>query len=143
MEQGWAALGLELQRLDFHPNGIAATHVWNSLQNGHGGIQKNWLPVPDKPFNFVTGTYDGRTSFIDIVSGKMSDVGKPSSDALYRGNTPLVKVDDGYMAITHKVDMDAPVKTYINYLVKYGEDLSVKKISRPFKLTNTPIEFVT
>lgn len=38
MELGWAALGLELQKMDFQPDGIAAIHVWNSLQSGLGGI---------------------------------------------------------------------------------------------------------
>jgi len=54
-----------------------------------------------------------------------------------------VKIDNGYVAITHTVDMHKPIKTYSNYIVKYGEDLSVKEISKPFKLTNTEIEFVT
>lgn len=37
-EKGWAALGLELQRLDFVNGGIVAAHQWNSLQNGIGGL---------------------------------------------------------------------------------------------------------
>ena len=54
-----------------------------------------------------------------------------------------MKFDDGYLAITHKVDLTTKVKTYVNYLVKYGNDLSVQWISRPFKLTDSEIEFVT
>lgn len=35
------------------------------------------------------------------------------------------------------------MKEYQNYLVKYGNDLSVQRISKPFKLTHQPIEFIT
>ena len=73
----------------------------------------------------------------------MFDVGEIDKNILYRGNTPLVKFDGGYLAITHKVDLTTKVKTYVNYLVKYGNDLSVQWISRPFKLTGSEIEFVT
>lgn len=75
---------------------------------------------------FVTGTYDGRTDFIDIFNRRIGCAGSPIAGNLYRGNTPLVKVEGGYVAITHMVDLNAPVKTYMNYIVKYGEDLSVK-----------------
>lgn len=75
---------------------------------------------------FVTGTYDGRTDFIDLSNKKIGCVGKSIDGNLYRGNTPLAKIDDGYVAITHTVDMHKPIKTYTNYIVKYGEDLSVK-----------------
>ena len=48
-----------------------------------------------------------------------------------------------YWAITHTVDLNHPVKQYQNYLVEYDEDMNVRTVSRPFKLTEQPIEFVT
>ena len=79
---------------------------------------------------------------IDIQTNKFTEGGFTAGE-LYRGNTPLVRTDCGYAAITHTVDMTTKVKTYRNYLVVYNQDLSVKWISRPFKLTETEIEFVT
>lgn len=96
-----------------------------------------------RPFHYIVGTSEHGTQWIDISNNEIVEAGIVDKNILYRGNTPLVKVDDGYVAITHKVDMTTKVKTYINYLVKYGTDLSVKAISSPFKLTNTEIEFVT
>ena len=86
------------------------------------------------PFHYIMGTYSTGTQYIDISTGKTSVVGSISED-LYRGNTPLLKTQDGYIAITHKVDYEAHPKIYTNYFIKYGNDLSVKKISKPFKLT--------
>lgn len=65
---------------------------------------------------------------------------------LYRGNTPLVKVDGGYLAIVHCViepDEQHTIKTYYNHFVKYDNNLLPVLFSRPFKLTNKEIEFVT
>ena len=67
-----------------------------------------------------------------------------SEDELFRGNTPLVETDFGYMTITHKLDFDEyKRKRYNNFIVEYNKDLSVRRISKPFKLTNSNIEFVT
>lgn len=141
--RGWAALGLELQEIDFLNGGIVATHQWNSVQQGIGGIQKNWLPVEGRPFHYIVGTSEHGAQWIDISTNEIVEAGIVDKNILYRGNTPLVKFDGGYLAITHKVDLTTKVKTYTNYLVKYGKDLSVQWISRPFKLTNSEIEFVT
>ena len=65
---------------------------------------------------------------------------------MYRGNTPLLKNKYGYVTILHKVippSKEQPVKTYVNYLCLYDNTLTPKWFSRPFKLTNQPIEFVT
>lgn len=74
------------------------------------------------------------------------DVGEIEKTVLYRGNTPLVKVDGGYVAILHSViepDEKHPVKTYVNHIAKYDNNLLPVGISRHFKLTDKPIEFVT
>ena len=63
---------------------------------------------------------------------------------MFRGNTPLMKVDGGYIAITHKVFNGGEYgKTYVNYLIRYDEGLKPTKVSLPFKLTDRPIEFAT
>lgn len=67
-------------------------------------------------------------------------------NVLYRGNTPLVKVDGGYVAIVHgviDVDEQHKIKTYYNHFVKYDNNLLPVAFSRAFKLTNREIEFVT
>lgn len=98
--------------------------------------------MPGKPFNFVTATFKDGCEVLDVGKMTCRQIGICKGE-LYRGNTPLVRTDCGYAAITHTVDMTTKVKTYRNYLVVYNQDLSVKWISRPFKLTETEIEFVT
>lgn len=48
------------------------------------------------------------------------------------------------MTITHTLDFDERKrKRYNNFLVEYNADLSVRRISNPFKLTDQNIEFIT
>lgn len=101
------------------------------------------MPIPDKDFKFITETYERGSVMIDISTGRMTQGGDVSGE-MYRGNTPLLKTDFGYMTITHKLTEDEHKrKRYLNYLVEYNEDLSVKGISRPFKLCDENIEFIT
>ena len=57
-----------------------------------------------------------------------------------------MKVDGRYLAIVHGViepDEQHKIKTYYNQFVKYDSNLLPVLFSRPFKLTNREIEFVT
>ena len=55
--------GLELQRIEFGHSGmnccshIDCHHHWNSIQRGIKGRFKNFCPIPDKPFKFISGTW--------------------------------------------------------------------------------------
>lgn len=81
---------------------------------------------------------------IDISNNKFSEGGVADVEEMYRGNTPLVETPYGYMTITHKLDFDERGrKRYSNFLVEYNADLSIRKISSPFKFFNSNIEFVT
>lgn len=64
---------------------------------------------------------------------------------MIRGNTPLVNQGSCHISITHSLEIDRSNghKCYYNYLVPYGHDLSPVVFSKPFKLTNDEIEFVT
>lgn len=126
--EGWDKMGLEVQKisLDIDKGEVFAEHVWNNVESGVGGErEKNWMPVPDKPFTFISQILD-------------------SNGEMLRGNTPLVKVKDGYITITHKViNEPGKVKEYQNFFVRLDDGLNVVGISRPFKLTHQPIEFIT
>ena len=80
---------------------------------------------------------------IDITTNQFTEGGSTDGE-LYRGNTPLVKTPTGYMTITHILDFDERKrKRYNNFLVEYNADLSIRRISRPFKLCESNIEFIT
>ena len=139
----WEKMGLEVQRLTVEGNEIRARHFWNSGEHGIMGRHKNWMPVPDKPHRFISATYQSGAQMIDISTDTITEGGICEGE-MYRGNTPLLKSDWGYMTITHKLTADERNrKRYINYIVEYNADLSVRRISKPFKFCESNIEFAT
>ena len=137
-------IGLEVQMVEVDGDEIRAKHFWNSCEHGITGRHKNWMPIPDKPYRYITATYQHGAQMVDISNDSFAEGGICDGDNMYRGNTPLIQTDSGYMTITHKVIADDyGRKRYINYLVEYNTDLSVRRISKPFKLTDSNIEFVT
>lgn len=49
-------MGIEVQKIEMIGDDVRATHVFNSSESGIMGRLKNWMPIPDKPFNYITGT---------------------------------------------------------------------------------------
>lgn len=151
-EKSFERFGMELQKISIESHGmelcanVSCQHKWNSVQYGIMGRHKNWMPVCDKPFTFVTSTWNDGVQVFDINKGKFEIIGKEGkADEIHRGNTGLVKtLDGGYVAITHKLSFDSKGrKIYQNRIVEYNEDLSLRKIYKPFKLCESEIEFVT
>ena len=62
-EKSYARFGFEFQHIDVYSKGmeccahVECHHRWNSIQNGMFGRHKNFMPIPDKPFFFVAGTW--------------------------------------------------------------------------------------
>lgn len=136
-------MGLEVQRLTVDGDEIRARHFWNSCEAGIMGRHKNWMPIPDKPYKYISATYEHGAQMVDIRTDRFTEGGICETE-LYRGNTPLLRTDCGYMTITHKLVFDERKrKRYVNFLVEYNADLSVRRISKPFKLCQSNIEFVT
>ena len=105
------------------------------------------MSIPDKPFTYITGTVKGGASVYDVKKNKGDIVGiyNEEDDELYRGNTPLLRLDDDlYFTITHKLTHDERGrKKYLNYFVLYDNDLLPIRFSKPFKMTDYNIEFAT
>lgn len=144
----WEKFGMEVQKLSFLDGDIAAKHFWNSCEWGIIGRHKNWMSVPDEPYRFVAGTSSQGTRIADISASRPSsvffDINAYDEDDLYRGNTNLIKTDDGYFTITHTLERDnVKNKIYRNHFVKYDQNLCPVKITEPFKFTNDKIEFTT
>lgn len=135
--------GMEIQKVRVSGGEASTMHTWNSCEHGIVGRHKNWMAVPDRPFNFVTATYEHGAQTIDISGPGFSEAGDCSGE-MYRGSSPLLKTAGGYEAITHRVwraPRGGPI--YVNYLTSFGGDLAPTGHSRPFKLCDACIEFVT
>ena len=141
----WEKMGLEVQKISLlGDEEVQATHLWNSHEQGIEGRMKNFMSVPDKPFTYVTGTSSKGACLIDISTTTTTEVGEYDPDDLYRGNTPLLKWGDGYLTICHKLTKDEfGRKRYLNYFVEYSKHLVPTRISSPFKLCESNIEFIT
>jgi len=102
------------------------------------------MPIPDKPFHFIAATFPKGVVMFDLQHNKFTTGGIAEPEKLIRGNTPLLKTDFGYMTIAHDLVFDdRKRKRYRNFVVEYNADLSVRRISRPFKFTDMNIEFIT
>ena len=102
------------------------------------------MPIPDKPFHFIAATFPKGVVVFDLQHNKFTNVGIVEPEKLIRGNSPLLKTDFGYMTIAHDLVFDdRKCKRYRNFVVEYNADLSVRRISRPFKFTDMNIEFIT
>ena len=123
---------------------VRCLNHWNSVTAGIKGVQKNFCAVTDRKFLYIAGTFPNGVLKFDISTNQFSGIGKFEPERLLRGNAPLVKTDEGYMAIVHDLVPDEyGRKRYRNYIVNYNKDLSVRDISKPFKLTDSNIEFIT
>ena len=140
----WSKMGLEVQKLTIKKSEIQAEHTWNSYEHHHLGRYKNFMPIPNQPFKYITGTSKNGAQTIDISKDCFRDVGNYDKEDLYRGNTPLINWDNGYLTITHKlIEDELGRKRYINFFVRYDQNLKPIHFSQPFKLCESNIEFVT
>lgn len=116
---------------------VSCEHVWNSIPAGIKGTHKNFMPLPNRPFHFIAATFPQGVVTFDLKNNKFTTIGVAEPDRLIRGNSPLLKTTSGYMTIAHDLCFDERKrKRYRNYVVYYKDDLSVERISRPFKLTD-------
>jgi len=142
-ETSYERFGMEVQKIAVDGEAVRCSHFWNSIEHGMYGRMKNLMPIPDKPYRYISATYQSGATMIDISNDRITEGGICEGE-MYRGNSPLLKTDWGYMTITHRLTADERNrKRYINYIVEYNADLSVRWISRPFKLTESNIEFAT
>lgn len=143
-EKGYARIGMEFQQIVVGHDMVSCEHRWNSIPVGIKGVHKNFMPIPDKPFHFIAATFPKGVVMFDLQHNKFTTGGIAEPEKLIRGNTPLLKTDFGYMTIAHDLVFDdRKRKMYRNFVVEYNADLSVCRISRPFKFTDMNIEFIT
>lgn len=137
-------MGLEVQKVMFDGlDSATAVHHWNTVEHGVRGRQKNWMPIPDRPFQYLVGTTRTGSQVYDISTDRTLWMGDLSGGDFFRGNTPLIREGDGYITLTHTVKCIDGMWTYHNHLVRYDGNLVPTSVSEPFKMCEYPIEFTT
>jgi len=111
--------------------------------------EKNWMPIADSPYNFIKWAspvevvqYIPEIKTTKQVSLKQGI--RPNKDQ--RGGSQLVRWGDGYISITHEVDL------FKNYLIQkdgiyrhrlcvWNNNLDLVGLSKPFSFLDARIEF--
>ena len=95
------------------------------------GRQKNWMPIPDKPFKFVFSIDEDSTTIFDLNTRTIEHIPHKINVCPngLRGNTPLFKIgEDKYITIVHTSNN----KEYYHYICVFDQNLSLEHISKKF-----------
>jgi len=113
--------------------------------------EKNWMPIIDKPFHWVKWTNPTEVVKYDIDTGTSKTVHLNESRFIpgypdLRGGSHVMNFGDGYMAITHEVDLTkselgAKDGNYRHRFVIWDRDWNIIRISDFFPFMNANIEF--
>jgi hypothetical protein len=109
--------------------------------------EKNWMPVLDRPFNFVKWSSPVEVVEFDGTQTKQVSVRQgiqPAKDQ--RGGSQLIRWGNCYISITHEVDL---FKNYLNQkdgiyrhrLCVYDDQLNFVGLSKEFSFLDFRIEF--
>jgi len=109
--------------------------------------EKNWMPVLDRPFNFIKWSSPVEVVEFDGTQTKQVSVRQgiqPAKDQ--RGGSQLIRWGNCYISITHEVDL---FKNYLNQkdgiyrhrLCVYDDQLNLVGLSKEFSFLDFRIEF--
>ncbi len=108
-------------------------------------IEKNWMAIPDKPFQFIYDVNRSTIVKVDKDTGKLEIIKQNDElslcDEELRGCASLCRVnEDRYLAIVHSSYIGDELK-YRFRLVYYDNDFNISNISDWFVFKNEMCEF--
>ena len=123
-------------------------------QDRNSYCEKNWMPILDRPFEFVKWTNPTEIVKADLekndstqqhLSGKTISIERD-----LRGGSQVIKWNDGWLAITHELIMKSHENPfnhkdaiYLSRFIYWDSEWSIKKTSPPFSFLDGRIEFTT
>lgn len=113
--------------------------------------EKNWMPILNKPYNFVKWTNSTEIVECDFDNRTTNQVLLKDQNSLlpqiYRGGSQVIPWDDGYLCITHSVqyfELDkSSSMSYKQNFIYWDKDWNIVKYSDPFTMMDGGIEFVS
>lgn len=126
--------------------------IASSLENSF--LEKNWVPVSDKPFTYVRWTIPTEVLKLKDWDSGQSEIDTHSKNIYQyvpelRGGTELVRWGDGYLSFVHQ---SVPQQSYLgcvsltyqHRLVVWSEDLKIQQVSdKPFGVMFGKVEFLS
>ena len=107
--------------------------------------QKNWMPfVHDDTLHFVYWCSPTVVLRYDEGTGALTKVADHEGPAVaegFRGGSPGVPVDDGYVFAVHEVRVVDGERTYAHRLVRMSRDLVIDAVSPRFCFERSGVEY--
>lgn len=111
--------------------------------------EKNWMPILDRPFEYIKWSNPTEVVKVDNVTGlsKTTHLGNlVNLPRDLRGGSQLIPFEDGYLAITHEVDLfdsEAGRKdaVYWHRLIKWDKNFNIVRYSKEFHFMDGCVEF--
>lgn len=112
--------------------------------------EKNWMPIENKPFQFVKWTMPTEVVYNDPRDDKPTEqlalIQSPMAPADQRGSSQVIKWGNMYICITHEVNL---FKNYLGQkdaiyrhrLVMWDEQFNFAGLSQPFSFLDARVEF--
>lgn len=112
--------------------------------------EKNWMPIMDKPFQFVKWTNPTEVVEVNVdsqlaVTIHLSDTTIPNLPDL-RGGSSVIRFKDNYIAIVHEVrlfknELKQKDAFYFHRFVVWDDNWNLVRVTEPFNFMDARIEF--
>jgi predicted GH43/DUF377 family glycosyl hydrolase len=142
---------MELSELEINSDGVKEVSRWRIPAPGADNTycEKNWMPILDMPKHFVKWLNPVEIVKIDQDNKTCETVHLGNTTNFnndLRGNGQVVSFDDGYLTLTHEVDLyrseaDKKDATYRHRLCHWSKDWKLIKKSPAFSFMGAKIEF--
>jgi predicted GH43/DUF377 family glycosyl hydrolase len=113
--------------------------------------EKNWMPVLDRPYNYVKWSNPTELVKVDPSTGSSETIfeGQPiPAPTDFRGGSQVIPYEDGYLAIIHEVDLfcsEAGRKdaVYRHRFAMWDSEFQLINYSDSFSIMGGHVEFAT
>lgn len=106
--------------------------------------EKNWLPIVKEGKLYVIYSHEPFTLLEVSKEGEVTELIKrelPACTSYLRGSGAPVKIENGYLGLTHEVCFNDNKRKYLHRFVWYNEELIPVKQTVPFCFFNVDIEY--
>lgn len=142
---------MELSKIEVTDNSVIETERYRiePPNDSNSYCEKNWMPIMDKPFEYVKWSNPTEVVevFIDTLTSKTLKLGevKPVLRDI-RGGSQVVPFEDGYLALTHEVDLFKSPEgrkdsVYYHRFVLWDKNFDIIKVSEDFHFLDAHVEF--
>lgn len=124
-----------------HINSLGQELDRKTISHNTQGVEKNWMPVVDHDYHYVK--WSCPLSLVNSQTSQ-SQVPVPQSQPFsreLRGGSQVVSIDQQQMAFVHS-SWHSRGLNYSQSIVCWHKDWQLKKVSQPFSMLGSPIEFV-